>query len=54
MVAVELLARVRAELSAMAGLGLREELLSAAWLTSLRSPQTRRAYAGTCGDGWGG
>ena len=30
----------------MAGLGQREELLAAAWLMSLRSARTRRAYAG--------
>ena len=44
-VAGELLARVRAELPGVAGLPPREELLAAAWLTSLRSPRTRRAYA---------
>jgi site-specific recombinase XerD len=44
-VAGELLARIRAELPAMAGLPPREELLAAAWLTSLRSARTRRAYA---------
>ena len=42
----KLVARVRAELPAMAGLGRREELLAAAWLMSLRSARTRRAYAG--------
>ncbi len=50
-VAGELLARVRAELPAVAGLGPREELLAAAWLTSLRSSRTRRAYAGDL-RGW--
>ena len=35
----------------MTGLGPREELLAAAWLTSLRSPRTRRAYAGDL-RGW--
>lgn len=51
-VAGELLARVRAELPAVAGLGPREELLAAAWrLTSLRSPRTRRACAGDL-RGW--
>lgn len=44
--AAELVARVRAELPAMAGLPSREELLAAAWLMSLRSARTRRAYAG--------
>jgi Phage integrase, N-terminal SAM-like domain len=44
--AVELVARVRTELPAMAGLPAREELLAAAWLMSLRSARTRRAYAG--------
>jgi len=44
--AVELVARVRAELPVMAGLPAREELLAAAWLMSLRSARTRRAYAG--------
>jgi site-specific recombinase XerD len=47
----ELLARVRTELPAVAGLGPREELLAAAWLTSLRSARTRRAYAGDL-RGW--
>jgi integrase/recombinase XerD len=42
----ELIARVRAELPHLAGLGQREELLAAAWLVSLRSARTRRAYAG--------
>jgi Phage integrase, N-terminal SAM-like domain len=42
----ELIARVRAELPHLAGLGQREELLAAAWLISLRSARTRRAYAG--------
>ena len=46
-VAGELLAHVRGELPAVAQLGQREQLLAAAWLTSLRSPRTRRAY---CGD----
>jgi Phage integrase, N-terminal SAM-like domain len=41
----ELLARTRAELPVLAGLGEREELLAAAWLASLRAPRTRRAYA---------
>ena len=50
-VAGELLARVGAELPAVAALGQREQVLAAVWLTSLRSPRTRRAY---CGDlrGW--
>ncbi len=50
-VAGELIARVRAELPAVAGLGQREELLAAAWLMSLRSARTRRAYAGDL-RGW--
>jgi integrase/recombinase XerD len=50
-IAAELLARTRAELPVLAGLGEREELLAAAWLTSLRSPRTRRAYAGDL-RGW--
>jgi hypothetical protein len=41
--AAEVVARVRAELPQMAGLGRREELLAAAWLMSLRSARTRRA-----------
>jgi hypothetical protein len=45
-VAAEVVARVRAELPQMAGLGQREELPAAAWLMSLRSARTRRAYAG--------
>ena len=44
-IAAELLARTRAELPVLAGLGKREELLAAAWLASLRAPRTRRAYA---------
>ena len=43
-IAAELLARTRAELPVLAGLGEREELLAAAWLASLRAPRTRRAY----------
>jgi site-specific recombinase XerD len=50
-VAAELLARVRAELPAVAGMEEREQLLAAAWLTGLRSPRTRRAYAGDLA-GW--
>ena len=50
-VAAELLARTRAELPVLAGLGEREELLAAAWLASLRAPRTRRAYAGDV-RGW--
>ena len=45
--AAELVARVRTELPAMAGLSAREELVAAAWLMSLRSARTRRAYAGS-------
>ncbi len=41
-IAAELLARTRAELPVLAGLGEREELLAAAWLASLRAPRTRR------------
>jgi site-specific recombinase XerD len=41
-----LIARIRAELPHLANLGGREELLAAAWLMSLRSARTRRAYAG--------
>jgi integrase/recombinase XerD len=41
----ELLRRVRAELPVVGGLGEREQLLVAAWLTGLRSARTRRAYA---------
>jgi integrase/recombinase XerD len=53
-VAAELLARTRAELPVLAGLGEREELLAAAWLASLRAPRTRRAYAGDVREwlGW--
>jgi site-specific recombinase XerD len=50
-VAAELVARTRAELPVLAGLGEREELLAAAWLASLRAPRTRRAYAGDV-RGW--
>jgi integrase/recombinase XerD len=45
-VAGEMLGRVRAELPAVCGLGDREQILVAAWLTGLRSARTRRAYAG--------
>lgn len=41
----ELLGRVRAELPVIGGLGEREQVLVAAWLTGLRSARTRRAYA---------
>ena len=44
-IAAELVARTRAELPVLAGLGEREELLAAAWLASLRAARTRRAYA---------
>ena len=50
-VTAELLARTRAELPVLAGLGEREELLTAAWLASLRAPRTRRAYASDI-QGW--
>ena len=50
-IAAELLARTRAELPVLAGLGEREDLLAAAWLASLRAPRTRRAYAGDV-RGW--
>ena len=51
-IAAELLARTRAELPVLAGLGEREELLTAAaWLASLRAARTRRAYAGDV-RGW--
>ena len=51
-IAAELLARTRAELPVLAGLGgEREELLVAAWLASLRAARTRRAYAGDV-RGW--
>jgi site-specific recombinase XerD len=43
--AAELVTKARAELPHIADLGQREELLAAAWLMSLRSPRTRRAYA---------
>ena len=38
--------RVRAELPIVGELGERDQVLVAAWLTGLRSPRTRRAYAG--------
>ena len=44
-IAAELLARTRAELPVLAGLGEREELLAAVWLASLRAARTRRACA---------
>jgi hypothetical protein len=42
----ELVDRVRGELPRLAELGRREQLLAAAWLTSLRAARTRRAYFG--------
>jgi integrase/recombinase XerD len=42
----ELLAHVLGELPALGGLGERDRLLAAAWLAGLRSPRTRRSYAG--------
>ena len=50
-IAAELLARTRAELPVLAGLGEREELLVTAWLASLCAPRTRRAYVGDV-RGW--
>jgi hypothetical protein len=41
--AAELLGWVRAELPVIGGLGEREQVLVAAWLTGLRSARTRRA-----------
>jgi integrase/recombinase XerD len=41
----ELLGRVRAELPVIGELGERDQVLVSAWLTSLRSARTRRAYA---------
>ena len=49
--AAELLARVGTELPVVAAIGEREQLLAAAWLASLRSLRTRRAYAGDLA-GW--
>ena len=37
---------MRAALSAVGGLGEKEQVLVSAWLTGLRSARTRRAYAG--------
>jgi len=48
-IAAELLAPTR-RAAVLAGLGEREELLAAAWLTSLRSPRIRQAYAGLRGE----
>lgn len=42
----ELVAHVLAELPALGVLGGRDRVLAAAWLASLRSARTRRAYAG--------
>jgi site-specific recombinase XerD len=50
-IAADLLARSRAEFPVLAGLSDRDELLAAAWLASLRSARTRRAYAGDL-RGW--
>ncbi len=46
MVAAELLGWIRAELPAVTAIGEREQLLASAWLASLRSLRTRRAYVG--------
>jgi integrase/recombinase XerD len=43
--AAELIGRIRAELPVIGGLEERDQVLVAAWLTGLRSPRTRRAYA---------
>src|SRR5262249_22595030 len=53
-VAGELVDRVLAELPRLAGLAAREQLLAAAWLLSLRTARTRRAYAGDfrAGHAW--
>jgi integrase/recombinase XerD len=45
-VVAAVLGRVRAELPVIGGLGERDQVLVAAWLTGLRSARTRRAYAG--------
>ncbi len=50
-VAAELLGRIRAELPVVTAMGEREQLLASAWLASLRSHRTRRAYAGDLA-GW--
>ena len=47
----ELLTRVWSELPMMAGLGEREQLLAAAWLTSLTRPGLSRHIPATCGRG---
>jgi site-specific recombinase XerD len=44
--AAELFGRVLAELPVVGELGERDQVLVSAWLTGLRSPRTRRAYAG--------
>jgi site-specific recombinase XerD len=53
-VAGELIERVTRELPGLAELGQRERLLAAAWLLSLRSARTRRAYFADFGAwlGW--
>jgi len=50
-VAAELLARISAELPVVTAMEEREQLLASAWLASLRSHRTRRAYAGDLA-GW--
>jgi hypothetical protein len=52
--AAELLGRVRAGLPMVGGLGEREQVPVAVWLTVLRSARTRRAYAGTWRPGSAG
>jgi hypothetical protein len=52
--AAELLSRVHEEIPAMAGLPMREELLAAAWLMSLRSARTAAPTPAICGRGWPG
>ncbi len=51
--ATEMVAHLLAELPAVAALGGRDRVLVAAWLSSLRSARTRRAYAGDL-LGWAG
>lgn len=51
--ATEMVAHVLAELPVVAALGKRDRVLVAAWLSSLRSARTRRAYASDL-LGWAG
>ncbi len=53
-IAAELLARTRAELPVLAGLGEREELLAASGWPACARPVPGAPTPATCAGGWGG